>query len=445
MIVDSPATKSLIAALLRFVSSSEPFRPSQHVLHPLCPQSQARGVHARPSGRRCRIRGLRGLGAGVRQTSGKSVLSLAFCWLLTSLQAVFDRSARGQDVPELAAWVAEAERGLDHVATNDWLAWGSRILPQRAARVAAQQQQQAAEEQALAEERERVAVAEREAENAQEERAAAARQLAEEDRQRRREALVDAMFNGSLDPEKGDRQLVELEAESVLPLPLFLRSPSPSAATSSSRPDPSFAASPPRPDPSFAASPPRPEPSAADSEIASATAALHRMSVDLTAPIAPTDSKGTRAAAVVVEFARQRTPSQGRVVVPLGPGTGRMSSVRSPVERNGAGKMMQDPPGLMPGDVLVSPLPFAASRCLLILLLPGRLCLPTVRDRVYHRGLSVLHEARTSFVYEVLQGAERLQLPARVDAEGEGKIEGEGEVESEGGRKVGRAGTIAPD
>ena len=353
---------------------------------------------------------------------------------MTSLQAVFDRSARGQDVPELAAWVAEAERGLDHVATNDWLAWGSRILPQRAARVAAQQQQQAAEEQALAEERERVAVAEREAENAQEERAAAARQLAEEDCQRRREALVDAMFNGSLDPEKGDRQLVELEAESVLPLPLFLRSPSPSAAASSSHPDPSFAAS-----------PPRPEPSAADSEIASATAALHRMSVDLTAPIAPTDSKGTRAAAVVVEFARQRTPSQGPVVVPLGPGTGRMSSVRSPVERNGAGKMMQDPPGLMPGDVLVSPLPFAASRCLLILLLPGRLCLPTVRDRVYHRGLSVLHEARTSFVYEVLQGAERLQLPARVDAEGEGKIEGEGEVESEGGRKVGRAGTIAPD
>lgn len=223
MIVDSPATKSLIAALLRFVSSSEPFRPSQHVLHPLCPQSQARGVHARPSGRRCRIRGLRGLGAGVRQTSGKSVLSLAFCWLLTSLQAVFDRSARGQDVPELAAWVAEAERGLDHVATNDWLAWGSRILPQRAA----QQQQQAAEEQALAEERERVAVAEQEAAEAEATRAAAVRRSAEADRERRREVLVVAMFDGSLDPEEGERQLAELEAESVVPPPLFLPSPPP--------------------------------------------------------------------------------------------------------------------------------------------------------------------------------------------------------------------------
>ena len=340
MIVDSPATKSLIAALLRFVSSSEPFRPSQHVLHPLCPQSQARGVHACPSRRRCRIRRLRGLGAGVRQTSGKSVLPLAFCWLPTSLQAVFDRSAHGQDVPELAAWVAEAERGLDHVATNDWLAWGSRILPQRAARVAAQQQQQAAEEQALAEERERVAVAEQEAAEAEATRAAAVRRSAEADRERRREVLVVAMFDGSLDPEEGERQLAELEAESVVPPPLFLPSPPPATAASSYRPDPS----------------------AADSELASATDALDRMSVGLVASAAPTDVKGQKsAAAVVVEFARQRTPPRGRVVLPLGPGTGRMSTVRSPVERNGAGKTLEDPPELLPGDVLVRSLPLAAA------------------------------------------------------------------------------------
>ncbi|ETW77164.1 hypothetical protein HETIRDRAFT_105655 [Heterobasidion irregulare TC 32-1] len=262
--------------------------------------------------------------------------------------AVFDRSARGQDVPELAAWVAEAESGLDHVATDDWLAWGSRILPQRAARFAAQQQQQAAEEQALAEEAARVAVAEREAEEAEAMRAAAARRLAEEDRQRRREALVEAMFNGLLDPEQGDRQLAELESESVFPIPLFFRSPSPSTAASSSRPNPSADSS-------------HPDPSADDSELASATDALDRMSVGPVAAAAPTDAKGKQsAAAVVIEFARQLTPTAGRVVLPLGPGTGRMSSVRPPVERNGAGKLLQDPPDLLPDDVLAE---YACHRC----------------------------------------------------------------------------------
>ncbi|ETW79912.1 hypothetical protein HETIRDRAFT_103518 [Heterobasidion irregulare TC 32-1] len=279
--------------------------------------------------------------------------------------AVFDRSARGQDVPELAAWVAEAESGLDHVATNDWLAWGSRILPQRAARFAAQKQQQAAEEQALAEEAAWVAVTEREAEEAEAMRAAAARQLAKADRRRRREALVEAMFNGSLDPEQGDRQLSELEAESVLPLPLFLHSPSPSAAASSSRPVPSADSS--HPDPSADSS--YPDPSAdssypdpsADSALASATDALDRMSMGLAAAAAPTDAKGKKtAAAVVVKFAHQRTPPLGRVVLPLGPGTGRMSTVRSPMERNGAGKVLEDPPELLPGDVLAD---YACHRC----------------------------------------------------------------------------------
>ncbi|ETW80308.1 hypothetical protein HETIRDRAFT_427439 [Heterobasidion irregulare TC 32-1] len=278
--------------------------------------------------------------------------------------AVFDRSARGQDVPELADFIAEAERGLDSMATDDWLVWGARILPQRAARVALQQQQ-AAEEQALVEERERVAVAEQEAAEAEATRAAAARKSAEVDRERRRGVLVDAMFDGSLDPEEGERQLAELEAESVFPLPLFLLSPSPSAAASSSHPVPSADLS--HPDPSADSS--YPDPSAdssypdpsADSALASATDALDRMSVGLVAAAAPTDVKGKQsAAAVVVEFAHQRTPPLGRVVLPLGPGTGRMSTVRSPVERNGAGKMLEDPPELLPGDVLAD---YACHRC----------------------------------------------------------------------------------
>ena len=244
---------------------------------------------------------------------------------------------RGEDIPELADLIAEAERGLDQMATNDWLVWRARILPQRAARVASQQQQ-AAEEQALAEERECVAVAEQEAAEAEATRAAAARKSAEADRERRREVLVDAMFDGSLDPEEGERQLAELEAESVVPLPLFLPASSDTAASSY-----------------------RPDPSAADSALASATDALDRMSVGLVASAAPTDAKGKKtAAAVVVEFAHQRTPPLGRVVLPLGPGTGRMSTVRSPVERNGAGKVLEDPPELLPGDVLVSSLPLAA-------------------------------------------------------------------------------------
>ncbi|ETW78204.1 hypothetical protein HETIRDRAFT_429263 [Heterobasidion irregulare TC 32-1] len=255
--------------------------------------------------------------------------------------AVFNRSARGQDMPELAAWVAEAERGLDHIATDDWLAWGSRILPQRAARFAVQQQ--AAEEQALAEEAARVEVAEREAEEAEAMRAAAACRLAEEDRQRRREALVEAMFSGSIEPEEGDRQMAILEAESVIPLPLFLRSPSPSASVAEAS----------HPAPSFANSPSRPGSIIADPALASATAAMSRMGVDPVASATPTDAKGRKsAAAVVVEFARQRTPTAGRVVLPLGPGTGQMSTVRPPVERNGAGKVLENPPGLLPGDVL---------------------------------------------------------------------------------------------
>ncbi|ETW78931.1 hypothetical protein HETIRDRAFT_420130 [Heterobasidion irregulare TC 32-1] len=238
-----------------------------------------------------------------------------------------DRSARGQDLPELADWIAEAKRGLDHMATDDWLAWETRILPQRAARFATQQQRQVAEAQALEEESARVAIAEREAEEAEAARAAAALHVAEDDRQRRREALVEAMFDGLMDPEEGDRQIAVLEAESVLPFPLFLRSPSPSApVASSSHPAPSV-----------------------DAALVSTTAALNRMSVDLTAPIAPIESQGKRAAAVV-----------GRVIAPLSPGTGRMSTVWSPVERNGAGKVMHDPPGLMPGDVLAD---YACQRC----------------------------------------------------------------------------------
>ena len=40
-----------------------------------------------------------------------------------------------------------------------------------------------------------------------------------------------------------------------------------------------------------------------------------------------------------------------------------MSIDRPPVELNSAGKTLQDPPELFPGDMLVSPLPFAASSC----------------------------------------------------------------------------------
>ncbi|ETW83213.1 hypothetical protein HETIRDRAFT_119768 [Heterobasidion irregulare TC 32-1] len=260
--------------------------------------------------------------------------------------AVLDRSARGQDLPELADWIAEAERGLDHMATDDWLAWGTRILPQRAARFATQQQRQAAEAQALEEESARVAIAEREAEEAEVARAAAALRVAEEDRQRRREALVEAMFDGSMDPEEGDRQMAVLEAESAGLLPLFLPSPS-DAPTLSDAPAPAASSS--------------LLPLPADAGLASTTEALGRMSVDSTLPTPSADSKGKqRAGAVIVEFARQRTPTEGRVVLPLRLGAGRMSTVRSPVERNGAGKLLQDPPGLLPGDVLAE---YACHRC----------------------------------------------------------------------------------
>ncbi|ETW80782.1 hypothetical protein HETIRDRAFT_115948 [Heterobasidion irregulare TC 32-1] len=251
--------------------------------------------------------------------------------------AVFDHSARGQDMPKLTDWIAEAKIGLDPMATDDWLVWGARILPQRAAYVALQQQQ-AAKEQALVEERERVAIAEREAAEAEAARAAAAWESAEVDHEWRQEVLVDAMFDGSLNPEEGERQLAELEAESVLSLPLFLPSPSPSAAMSSSHPDPS-----------------------ADSSQPDLSAANSALAVGLVAAAAPTNLKGKQSAtAVVVEFARQPTPPLGRIVLPLGPGMGQMSSARSPVEQNGARKLLEDPPGLLPGDVLAD---YACHRC----------------------------------------------------------------------------------
>ncbi|ETW81456.1 hypothetical protein HETIRDRAFT_426867 [Heterobasidion irregulare TC 32-1] len=340
MIVDSPATKSLIAFL----------PPSSSLMSSLISVLKAKLANYMLS-----------LPDGAAEYEDYEVWGQGFAKQV----AVFDRSARGQDVPELADFIAEAERGLDPMATDDWLVWGARILPQRAARVALQQQQ-AAEEQALVEERERVAVAEQEAAEAEATRAAAARKSAEVDREWRRELLVDAMFDGSLDPEEGERQLAELEAESVFPLPLFLLSPSPSAAASSSHPVPSADLS--HPDPSADSSYPDPsanlsypDPSAADSALASATDALDRMSVGRVAAAAPTDVKGKQsAAAVVVEFAHQRTPPLGRIVLPLGPGTGRMSTVRSPVEWNGAGKMLEDPPELLPGDVLAN---YACHRC----------------------------------------------------------------------------------
>ena len=72
----------------------------------------------------------------------------------------------------------------------------------------------------------------------------------------------------------------------------------------------------------------RPDPLVAKSDLTSTTAALHRMSVDPVASAVPTDVKGKKsAAAVVVEFAHQPTPPPGRVVLPLGPGHGRMLTV----------------------------------------------------------------------------------------------------------------------
>ncbi|ETW81362.1 hypothetical protein HETIRDRAFT_426811 [Heterobasidion irregulare TC 32-1] len=330
MIVDSPATKSLIAFL----------PPSSSLMSSLISVLKAKLADYMLS-----------LPDGAAEYEDYEVWGQGF-----AKRAVFDHSARGQDVPELADFIAEAERGLDPMATDDWLVWGARILPQRAARVALQQQQ-AAEEQALVEERERVAVAEQEAAEAEATRAAAARKSAEVDRERHRELLVDAMFDGSLDPEEGERQLAELEAESVFPLPLFLLSPSPSTAAPSSHPVPSADLS--HPDPSADSS--YPDPSADSSYPDPSADSSYPDPVGRVAAAAPTDVKGKQsAAAVVVEFAHQRTPPLGRVVLPLGPGTGRMSTVRSPVERNGAGKMLEDPPELLPGDVLAN---YACHRC----------------------------------------------------------------------------------
>lgn len=152
--------------------------------------------------------------------------------------------------------------------------------------------------------------------------------------------MVDAMFDGSLNPEEGEHQLAKLDAKTAVPPPLFFPFPSPDPAPSSSHPA-----------------------SSADAKLVSITAAMNQISVDPTTLIALIKLQGKRTAAVAVKFACQQTPSQGQVIVPLSPGIGRMLTVWPSVERNGASKMMQDPPGLMPGNVLVSPLPFAASHC----------------------------------------------------------------------------------
>ncbi|ETW83372.1 hypothetical protein HETIRDRAFT_426654 [Heterobasidion irregulare TC 32-1] len=222
---------------------------------------------------------------------------------------------------------------------KDYEAW-------RVVRFAAQQQ--AVKAQALEEEAVRVATAKHEAEEAEAACTASALQVAEEGRQRCQEALVEAMFSGLLDAEEGDCQMAALEAESVLPLPLFLCSPSPSIPVMSSS----------RPKPSFTPLPSQPYPLVTESDLASATAALHHMSIDLVASPALTNVNGKPlVAAVVVEFTHQRMPSFGRVMLLPGLGHGWMSTVWAPEERNGAGKVFKDPPKLVSGNCLVRPFP----------------------------------------------------------------------------------------
>ena len=67
------------------------------------------------------------------------------------------------------------------------------------------------------------------------------------------------------------------------------------------------------------------------------------------------------------------------------------------------------------------------------------MCLQSLHQRLSNGGIPLLPASWISLLYQVHQGAEGLQLPARVDAEGEGKVEGEGEV-----GEVGREGAIAP-
>ena len=164
---------------------------------------------------------------------------------------------------------------------------------------------------------------------------------------------MEELTSGAIDEAEFAHRTAALYADPSPPLPLFLRSPSPSCpapSADSSCPDLSSATSPSTPDPSFA-----------ESDLASATTALDQMSVDLASPVPLSDVKGKQCAgAVVVEFARQQTPPSGRVVLPLGPGMGRMSTVPPPVERNEEGKPMQDPPSILPGDILMSSLPLAA-------------------------------------------------------------------------------------
>ncbi|ETW78894.1 hypothetical protein HETIRDRAFT_428666 [Heterobasidion irregulare TC 32-1] len=82
--------------------------------------------------------------------------------------AVFDCSACGQDMPELADFITKAKCGLDPMATNNWLQAAHVVL----------QHQQAAEEQALVEKRECVAITEWEAAKAEATRAAVAQKSA---------------------------------------------------------------------------------------------------------------------------------------------------------------------------------------------------------------------------------------------------------------------------
>ncbi|ETW75988.1 hypothetical protein HETIRDRAFT_422602 [Heterobasidion irregulare TC 32-1] len=236
-------------------------------------------------------------------------------------------------------------------------------------------QQQAVEAQALEEEAEQVATAEHEAEEAEVARAASALEVAEKDHQRE-------MFSELLDVKKGNHQMAALKAESILPLSLFLHSPSPSV------PAMSFSC----PKPSFAHLPSQPNPLVAESNLASTTTTLHCISIDPVTLVTLTNMNGKPlAAAVVVEFAHQQTPSFGCVMLPLGPGYGQMSTVWASEEWNGASKVLKNPPGLVFGD-----------------------CLSMLVQFLDH-GVLLLHLAWLGVLYQVCQLAKGVQFPAWVD------------------------------
>ncbi|ETW85610.1 hypothetical protein HETIRDRAFT_115196 [Heterobasidion irregulare TC 32-1] len=137
-----------------------------------------------------------------------------------------------------------------------------------------------AEEQALAEEAVQVIIAKYEAKKAEAMQAATTYRLAEENHQWHWKALVEAIFNGSLDPKQGNCQLAKLESEFTFPNPLFLCSPFPSATVSFSCPNLST-------DSSY------PDPSANDLELVSVNNALDQMSMGLVATTALTNVKGS--------------------------------------------------------------------------------------------------------------------------------------------------------